>query len=305
MKRRLQILIKKGCTSFMGNQTIQQMIQEKYQELSKSQQKVATFILKNLQIVGVHSASYVGEKAGVSETTVIRFCYALGLSGYAQLQRQVTMHLFNEGNESSLQNYLQSKQAFFENPRFYVKTMEKDASRILYMAKNIDEEDFNRASVLLHEKKKIYIVGIGSSHLAAQWFHFTLNLLRPNVVLLNFETSEVIRAIQEIDEDSVVIILSFHRYFKEPIQFAAEIQEKKCEIIGITDSQIAPITQYATITFVNEQQQEVSTIDAMPALIAFLNTLIAGMTAQNHDYYENQRVKYDDFENSFLANRWS
>lgn len=98
----------------MGNQTIQQMIQEKYQELSKSQQKVATFILKNLQIVGVHSASYVGEKAGVSETTVIRFCYALGLSGYAQLQRQVTMHLFNKGNESSLQNYLQSKQAFLK-----------------------------------------------------------------------------------------------------------------------------------------------------------------------------------------------
>lgn len=289
----------------MGNQTIQQIIQEKYQELSKSQQKVATFILKNLQTVGVHSASYVGEKAGVSETTVIRFCYALGFSGYAQLQRQVTMHLFNEGNASSLQNYLQSKQALFENPRFYVKTMEKDASRILNMANNINEEDFNQASVLLHEKKKIYIAGNGSSHLAAQWLHFTLNLLRPNVVLLNFETSEVIRAIQEIDEDSVVIILSFHRYFKEPIQFAAELQEKKCEIIGITDSQIAPITQYATITFVNEQQQEVSTIDAMPALIAFLNTLIAGMTAQDHDYYENQRVKYDDFQNSFLANRWS
>ena len=30
----------------MRDQTIQQMIQEKYQELSKSQQKVATFILK-------------------------------------------------------------------------------------------------------------------------------------------------------------------------------------------------------------------------------------------------------------------
>lgn len=50
--------------------------------------------------------------------------------------------------------------------------------------------------------------------------------MRPNVVLLNFETSEVIRAIQDIDEESVVIILSFHRYFKEPIQFAAELQEK-------------------------------------------------------------------------------
>ncbi len=48
-----------------------------------------------------------------------------------------------------------------------------------------------------------------------------------------------------------------------------------------------------------------STIDAMPALISFLNTLIAGMTAQDHEFYESQRVKYDDFQNSFIANRWS
>lgn len=74
------------------------------------------------------------------------------------------MQLFNEGNTSSLQNYLQSKQVLFETPRFYEKTMEKDASSILNIAKNINEEDFNRASLLLHTKKKIYIVGNGSSH---------------------------------------------------------------------------------------------------------------------------------------------
>ena len=288
----------------MGDRNIQFIIQEKFHALSKSQQKVATFILKNLQFVGVHSATNVGEKAGVSETTVIRFCYAIGLSGYAQLQREVTMFLFNEGNNSSLQNYLQSKQQLFENPRFYEKTMEKDAERILNVAKSIDEEDFNHASMLLHTKKKIFIIGYGSSNLAAQWLYFTLNLLRPNVVLMKLETNEMIRSLQEIDEESVVIILSFHRYFKEPIQIASEIQDKKCKIIAITDSRVAPITKYSTITFVNEQQ-EMSTIDGMPALISFLNTLIVGMTAQDHDYYEKQRVKYDDFQNSFIANRWS
>ncbi|MGE7671954.1 SIS domain-containing protein [Lysinibacillus sp. NPDC094403] len=75
------------------------------------------------------------------------------------------------------------------------------------------------------------MVGNGSSHLAAQWLCFTLNMLRPNVVLLDFETSEIIRALQEIDEDIVVIILSFHRYFKESIRFAAEIQEKIAKLL--------------------------------------------------------------------------
>ncbi|MGE7091227.1 MurR/RpiR family transcriptional regulator [Lysinibacillus sp. NPDC048646] len=290
--------------NLLDNRSIQDIIQEKFHKLSKSQQKVAIFMLKNLQYVGMHSATNVGEQAGVSETTVIRFCYAIGLSGYAQLQREVTMHLFNEGNSSSLQNYLESKQALFENPRFYEQTMERDASRILNVAANINDKDFNRASVILHTKKKIYIIGYGSSNLAAKWLYFTLNLLRPNVVLMGLETNDIARALQEIDEDSVVIILSFHRYFKEPIQLAAEIQGTNCEIIGITDSPVAPIAQYATITFANEQQ-EMSTIDAMPALISFLNTLIAGMTAQDHEYYESQRVKYDDFQNSFIANRWS
>ncbi|MDQ7864684.1 hypothetical protein RCO48_37035 [Peribacillus frigoritolerans] len=37
----------------------------------------------------VTSAQKLGKDIGVSETTIIRFCYSLGLSGYAELQNLI------------------------------------------------------------------------------------------------------------------------------------------------------------------------------------------------------------------------
>lgn len=72
-----------------GIQPIKELIEAHFNALSKKQQKVANFVLNNPTFVGTHSAAEVGKKAETSETTVIRFCYALGLEGYAELQKRL------------------------------------------------------------------------------------------------------------------------------------------------------------------------------------------------------------------------
>ncbi len=56
----------------------------------------------------------------------------------------------------------------------------------------------------------------------------------------------------------------FMLYKKNELSFFAVERFNPCRCI--TDSKIAPIMLYATITFVNEQR-EMSTIDVMPALV--------------------------------------
>lgn len=73
---------------------------------------------------------------------------------------------------------------------------------------------------------------------------------------------------------------------------------------GSTDSTMAPIHAHANAAFVL-QQMELSTIDLMPILISFMNTLVVGMMSHDTEYYNEQRQKFDDFQNSFLADRWS
>ncbi|BDH62809.1 hypothetical protein MTP04_29390 [Lysinibacillus sp. PLM2] len=259
--------------------------------------------MNNPTYVGIHSATEVGKLAGTSETTVIRFCYAIGLNGYAQLQKELTMYLFENNTNSTLGNYVSSKEGLFKEQQLCEKVMGQTSVQIATIAKQISPEQFHETTKKMHEAKSIYLVGEGASSFAAQWFQFTLNILRPNVKLVQTETGMLIRTLQELDESSLAIVISLHRYYKEPIQITEEFRKRGVYTVAITDSNVAPINQFANESFVL-QQKELSTIDMMPALIAFLNTLVVGMMSHDVEYYNQQRVKYDDFQNSFIANRW-
>ncbi|RUL50474.1 MurR/RpiR family transcriptional regulator [Lysinibacillus antri] len=284
--------------------TIKERVEQHYNSITKSQQKVANFVLNNPTYVGVHSAAEVGKLAGTSETTVIRFCYAIGLNGYAQLQKELTMYLFEHNTNSTLGNYVSSKEELFKEKQLCEKVMGQTSNQIVRIAEKIDPNQFHETTKKFHEAKSIYLIGEGASSFAAQWFQFTLNMLRPNVKLVQTETGMLIRTLQEVDETSIVIVISLHRYYKEPIQIAEEFVKRGVYTVAITDSNVAPIHAFANEAFIL-QQPELSTIDMMPALIAFLNTLVVGIMSHDVEYYNQQRVKYDDFQNSFIANRWS
>ena len=54
--------------------------------LSKSEQKVATYIIENPEKVIYQSVAELAEESGVSDPTVVRACQRLGLSGYQELK---------------------------------------------------------------------------------------------------------------------------------------------------------------------------------------------------------------------------
>ncbi|GIO20392.1 RpiR family transcriptional regulator [Oceanobacillus oncorhynchi subsp. incaldanensis] len=285
-------------------QPIKELIEAHFNALSKKQQKVANFVLNNPTFVGTHSAAEVGKKAETSETTVIRFCYALGLEGYAELQKKITLFVFNQNTVSTLGNYFSAKKKLFNDQHLIEKVMQKDITQIDRIAEQIDKELFYKATQQLHEAKNIYIIGAGASQFPAHWLHFTLNILRPNVSIIHTETPELIRTMQEIDEDDVVITISLHRYFKEPIHIAETLHKRGITVLAITDSKLAPIQKHCSYAFVLEQTEK-STIDLMPSLISFLNLVVTGMMTFDPDYYEKQRVNYDDFNHTFISDKWS
>lgn len=122
-----------------------------------------------------------------SETTVIRFCYAIGLTGFAQLQKEVTMLVFEQNTNSTLSNYVSSKEQLFNEQHLAEKVMTQISNQIMFVTKNIAPEQFQSFTMKLHEAETIYLIGSGASHFAVQWLQFTLNILRPNVQLVDTE----------------------------------------------------------------------------------------------------------------------
>ena len=60
------------------------IIRKKREGLSKGQKKIADYVLNNYEKAAFLTALELGNEAGVSESTVVRFASALGLSGYPE-----------------------------------------------------------------------------------------------------------------------------------------------------------------------------------------------------------------------------
>ncbi len=269
---------------------LMELVQSQYGNLSKGQQKVAKYLLENPREFALHSAKEIGEKAGLSETTVIRFCYAIGLSGYSELQKNVRDQFISE--KSSLANYYSSKLDIVDEPRFFEQVMEKDIQFIRETIMRINEADFQRAVDLLESAEKVYICGLRSSFSMANWLAFSLGIVRKNVQLVRRDTDDVLSMISGMNSDSVFVALSFHRYMKETLHIAEMAKSKGACIVGITDSPVAPLRDIADI-LLPLYSAEMSTLDIAPALISFINAVVAGVTIKDKAKFEKRKEEYE------------
>lgn len=276
---------------------IQNLIREKYNTMSKSQKKIANYVLGHPNDIALYSAAEFGSKIGLSESTVIRFAYSLGFSGFVELQKLVREQFFIK--ESSLSTYQQAKLGIPKELSFHKQVMEQDRESILITMNQIEENAYHAAIQHLSNANTVYVLGLRSSHSAATWLSFSLGLVKENVHLMRPETEDTIRTITQMDENSVVIIISFHRYLKETIQMAELIRKQKSYIIGISDSLLAPIHVYSDVLFPIYAANK-STLDAVSPLFSFMNAVVAGLIVEQKEDFIKRQTLYETITSQFL-----
>lgn len=274
-------------------------VQERYNTFSKGLKKVSEYFLSNPKVFAIYTAEQVGSQINVSETTVIRFCNALGYSGFSPFQKDVQEQLLTK--QSSLYDYLSMKNGMEGDHEFSKKMMLKDAEVISQTAERLDSDDFQTAVEHLAISERVLVSGLRSSHAMAHWFAFTLDLIRGNVRLFRPDTDDVILRIREMDNNSVFVAFSFHRYAVETINMAKEAKRLGSFVIAITDSEVAPIREYTNVLF-TVQLPKKSTLDITPAVFSLMNALIAAVSVRNSDQFKKRMESYEQlhFQNFFI-----
>lgn len=79
--------------------TLSEQIKGKYIRLSKGQKIVAQYIIKYPQRIAESSIATFSKEVGVSESTIVRFCYAIDVNGFSALQVRLKEDLKNPSEE--------------------------------------------------------------------------------------------------------------------------------------------------------------------------------------------------------------
>lgn len=256
-------------------------IKERYSELSKSHKKIAAFVINNYEKAPDMSAVKIARIVHVSEATVVRFALSLGYEGYPEFRKA----LKNEINSklTTIERINMSIEGKQEDRMMYYsfeEVLKRDAAAIEETLASLDREAFSQSVKLLQNARKVIILGFRTTSFLADYLGHYLYPVLNDVRVINQSIMDVYEHLIKIDENDVVVAMSFPRYAQKTYETVRFVKKRGPKIITISDNQHAPINAFADYTLI-AKSDVCAFVDSVTAPLSLLNALAVSVGLQN------------------------
>jgi len=272
-------------------------IERSLPEMSKGQKAIASFILANIERASFMTAARIGEDAGVSESTVVRFAMELGFEGYPHFQKVLQEEL--KVRLTSVQR-MKASVKLTDRDDILGAVLLSDMEKIKRTYEKIDRKSFDLAVDLILGANKIFILGVRSAAPLASFLGFYFNLIFDNVRLVHTTSvSEMFEQILSVKAGDVVIGISFPRYSKRTIRAMQYSRSTGATVIAITDKANTPISEGADVCLLAPSDM-MSFVDSLVAPLSMINALIAAISFKKQEVVTQTLEKleriWDEYE---------
>lgn len=255
-------------------------IEESYAGFSKRQKILADYVLKNYDKAAFLTAAKLGNVVGISESTVVRFAMELGYKGYPGFQKALEELVRTKLN--SIQR-MEVTYGRITQSEILESVLHSDIDKIKMTLANIDQNAFEMAVDTILNARKIYIIGIRSCAPLAEFLKFYLNLICENVITVNANgSSEIFEQLIRINEEDVIIGISFPRYSMRTLKALEFASNRKAKVITLTDSIHSPINLYSSCNLIARSDM-VSIVDSLVAPLSVINALVVALCMKKQE----------------------
>lgn len=242
--------------------------------LSKGQKRIAEYIVNHYDKAAFMTASKLGDKVQVSESTVVRFAIALGYDGYPALQKAL---------QEMIRNRLTAVQRVemtgdMSESAVLGTVFKADMQNIRQTIEDLDEANFSRTVDALCEAERVYVVGVRSSAPLAQFLGYYMNFIRDNVMVITSGISDVLEQVARVGEKDVVLGISFPRYSRRTIEAMNYAKGKGATVVSLTDTPLSPLGE-ASDFCLTARSDMASFVDSLVAPLSMINAADRGDVA--------------------------
>lgn len=237
-------------------------------KLSKGQKRIAEYIVNHYDKAAFMTASRLGEKVQVSESTVVRFAIALGYDGYPALQKAL---------QEMIRNRLTTVQRVemtgdMSESAVLGMVFKADMQNIRQTTEDIDEAAFSGVVDALCAGRRVYVVGVRSSAPLAQFLGYYMSFIRDDVL------EQVVR----VGPDDVLMGISFPRYSRRTIEAMHYAKERGATVVSLTDTPLSPLGEASDLCL-TARSDMASFVDSLVAPLSMINALIVAMSLRSRD----------------------
>jgi len=248
-------------------------LRRRYDALTNSQKRIAETIVEDPSFVAFATVDKFAARLGVSPSTIVRFAYRIGLSGYPELQEQVRELVLKGlrtegGNGDDVVAHLGST-VFAESMRHDMRLLERTAERL-------EEPELDRAVELIVDAGRVAVAGGVTAYGIAYYAAVTLDRVRPGVVLLSgapVPTGPIV----DMGEGDVLLALSFPPYARSTLGAIDAARERGVSVVAITDSPISPLRGKVDV-LLPAGVSGIGMQNSLVAAVAVTNMVVNGVT---------------------------
>lgn len=210
----------------------EKLIVDKMPSLSKGEKLVANYILGNYNEASLLSSTELAEKAGVSDTTVIRFARDLGFKGYLDFKKTLRGSAYTTiGMYDTL-----CKMNIDSDNEYVANYMLSAISDLQSFVQSLDYEQVSEIAKILLNANHVYIGGLGSDAVVAQYLFTYMRKMGFHLTLLVEEGQTLREHLLNITSNDALLMCSYPRQFDDEKEMALRAKIAGATLITITNS---------------------------------------------------------------------
>lgn len=202
-------------------------IHEYYHFLSKTQRRIAKYVLENKEVVLTSSITVLAKKLNTTPASITRFCQALRYEGYNELKFHLKTSIQSEIPAQSLL----SKEEYLSDSILHFMNM--DITAIKDTLQLLDQTKLKQAIHALIKAKKIYFYAEGATGASAM-FAYQLFLQIGLPCNCFTDASLMMLSAAHLEPGDVVICMSYSGSSENVFSAMRQAQRNKAVAIGIT-----------------------------------------------------------------------
>jgi DNA-binding MurR/RpiR family transcriptional regulator len=270
--------------------------------LTKKEKLIAEFFLDNPAKACFMTATNIAAEVNVSDTSVIRFSYALGFSNFNELKVFLQKELRDQLQNNIEYNLLTPKERLEQNfPLLKQKSltqtlMEHAVSSLKDVFIKNSADRFSAAADIITKSRKKYIFGFRTTIPAVSHMSFVLSFAISGVEQCIHADARAVESLIDMTAKDCIVIFAFSRYGKIYSTIYKIAREKGAKIIVITDSLTAPVASGADIVILINAKS-VSFFNT-PLAAIFASDIICSMISRRMRTASEKRL---DFVNTYIS----
>jgi DNA-binding MurR/RpiR family transcriptional regulator len=257
-----------------------QVISERYNEMTKSEKRIAEYMRQNQDEVAFLSAGEIAGRLELSEATMVRFARTMGFDSYPALrialQEKYRRLVTHSARLRSRLGDLSEAGDIFER---------LVASEINYLTESLqtlDRDAFHAAVELLRTHQRVFVFGLGPSISLVDLLEIRLTRSARHVIPLRTSGRELLEPLLLMSKDDLLIVIGFFNVTRSLEMVLEYANQHRTPVILVTDT-LGPLEGAKATVTLSARRGPVSAFHSLTVPMTILNALLLALSSVDQE----------------------